>query len=138
MSRRSIHNPDPWTPEEEAILMACWPDPEIDFAAIAKLIPGVRTVGAVRHRGYKIGLGQKARHEKVDKPAKNLTAWPDDMPDFEDHPDAATPGPRAKAARLGSRFKSFSQDAESSRTGSSLDGASLHPTGRRVGQGIGG
>ncbi len=125
MSQRLSHDPVPWTPEEDIILVTCWPDPDIDCIAIAKLIPGPRTAGAVQHRGYKLGLGQKARHKKVKKPAKKLTAWPDDMPDFEDHPHAAAPGPRAKAARLGSRFKSFNQAAESSLTGSSLDEASL-------------
>ena len=132
MSRPSIHVTKRWLPKEDAILVACWPDPDIDFVAIAKLIPGRRTVGAIRHRGCKIGLGRKARHKKVQKPGELLTAWPDDMPDFEDHPDAAAPGPRAKAVRLGSRFKSFSQNAETSHTGSSLDGAAIHPTGRRV------
>ncbi len=132
MSRRSIHDPAPWMPEEDAILAACWPDPDIDYGAIAKLIPEFRTVGAVIHRGCKIGLGPKARHKKAKISEKISATWPDNMPEFEDHPRAAAPGPRAKAARLGSRFKSFSQDAESSLTGSSLDGASIHPTGRKI------
>ena len=132
MSRRSIHNPETWTPEEDAILVACWPDPDMDFAAIAELIPRSRSEAAVKHRGYKIGLGKKARQAKVEEPGNDSTAWPIDMPPFEDHTKAVAPGSLAKAARLGSRFKSFSQDAEASRTGSSLDGASIHPTGRRV------
>ena len=81
---------------------------------------------------YKIGLGQKARPAEAEEPAKILTAWPDDMPAFEDHPDAAAPGPRARAVRLGSHFGSINKDAESSPGGSSLDGAAFHPTGRRV------
>ena len=61
----------------------------------------------------KIGLGQKARHEKVKKPAKKSTTWPDDMPNFEDHPHAAAPGSWVKAVRLGSRIKPFSQEPTS-------------------------
>ena len=114
MSQQSIHNPVPWTPEEDAILIACWPDPDIDFAVMAKLIPGDRTVGAILHRGTKIGLGQKALHKlnkMAEKPAKKRVAWPDEMPNFEDHPHATAPGPRVRAALIGSRFKSFGQDA---------------------------
>lgn len=132
MSQRSIPEPVSWTPEDDAILVASWPDPDIDFAGIAKLVSRPRSAGAIKHRGYKIGLGPKARPKKPKYPPETLTAWPDDMPDFEDHPDAAASGPRSKAARLGSRFRSFSQDAESSFTGSSLDGASILPAGRRV------
>ena len=132
MSRRSIHDPEPWTPEEDAILVASWPDPDMDFAAIAELIPRSRSEGAVKHRGYKIGLGRKARQPKVKEPGNDSMAWPADMPPFEDHPRAVASGSLANAARLGSRFKSYSQDAEASRTGSSLAGASIHPTGRRV------
>jgi hypothetical protein len=132
MSRRSIHDPEPWTPEEDAILMASWPDPDMDFAAIAELIPRPRSEGAVKHRGYKIGLGKKTQRPKTKEPGNDSKAWPADMPAFEDHPKAVAPGSLAKAARLGSRFKSSSHDAEASRTGSSLDGASIHPTGRRV------
>ncbi len=132
MSQQSIHDPVPWTPEEDAILIAYWPDPDIDYVAIAKLIPGNRTVGAIQLRGSKIGLGQKARHEKVKKPAKKSTTRPDDMPNFEDHPHAAAPGSLVKAVRLGSRIKPFSQEAKSSLTGSTLNGASIHPTVRKV------
>jgi len=132
MPQQPIHDPVPWTPEEDAVLIACWPDPDIDYVAIAKLIPGDRTAGEILHRGSKIGLGKKARHKKARKTAKKLMAWPADMPNFEDHPLAAAPGSRARAARLGSQVRSFNHDAEFSFTGSSLDGASLRPTGRRV------
>jgi len=121
-----------WTAEDDAVLVASWPDPDLDFAAITKLVSGPRTAGAIKHRGYKIGLGPKAQRKRAKNPAEKLVAWPDDMPDFEDHPDAAASGPRSKAARLGSHFRSFTQDGESSLTGSSLDGAAIHPTGRRV------
>jgi hypothetical protein len=107
MSQQSIHNPIPWTPEDDDILIACWPDPDIDFAVMAKLIPGPRTVGAILHRGTKIGLGPKTLHKKAEKQEKKRVTWPDDMPNFEDHPHAAAPGPRVRAAVLGSRFKSF-------------------------------
>jgi hypothetical protein len=112
--------------------MDCWPDPEIDFAGIAELLPGNHSAGAVKHRGYKIGLGRKARLNDPNDPAKNLTPWPDDMPDFDDHPHAAAPGSRTKAIRSGARFRSITKDAKSSPAGSSLEGGAFHPTGRRV------
>jgi hypothetical protein len=132
MSQQSIHSPAPWAPEEDAILISCWADPDIDYAAIAKLLTGHRTAGAVLHRGMKIGLGQKARRKKSKKEANQRMAWPDDMPNFEDHPLAAPSGSLAKATRLGSRITAYGRAAEFSGTGSSLDGASINSTGRRI------
>ena len=132
MSQQSIYDTVPWTPEEDAILAACWPDPDLDYVAIASLLDGKRTEGAILHRGCKIGLGPKAHHKKARKPGKKQMAWPADMPKFEDHPLAALPGSRARAARLGSRVKSVSRDAEMSYAGSSLNGAAINATGRRV------
>ncbi len=132
MSRRSKRTSKPWTAEEDSFLVASWPDTDIDLAAIAERLSGSRSVEGVRLRGHKIGLGKKARRKKADKVARDLKQGPDDTPAFEDHPDADAPGPRSKAARLGSRFGTVTQDLESSRAGSSLDGAAFHPTGRRV------
>lgn len=132
MSKKSIYDTAPWTPEEDAILVACWPDPDLDYVAIATLLMGKRTEGAILHRGSKIGLGPKARHKKARKPGKKQMAWPADMPKFEDHPLATLPRSRARAARLGSRVKSVSRDTEFSPTGSSLNGAAINSTGRRV------
>jgi len=53
-------------------------------------------------------------------------ACPDGMPNLKDHPLATAQGSRARAALLGSRFKSISHSSETSLTGSSLDGASAH------------
>ena len=135
MFKKSIKDSIPWTPEEDSILIECWLNPNIDCVAVAKQIPGNRTVEAILRRGGEIGLGRKAQHKRTKKSAKKSMAWPDDMPNFEDHPHATAPGSRAKAALLGSRFKTSSQVAVSSPTGSTLDGASINPTGRRVRQG---
>jgi hypothetical protein len=132
MSQKSIYDTAPWTPEEDAVLISCWPDPDLDYVAIAALLVGKRTEGAILHRGSKIGLGPKARHKKARKPGKKQMAWPADMPKFEDHPRAALPGSRATAARIGSRVKSVSRDTEISLAGSSLNGAAINSTGRRV------
>lgn len=126
MSQRLIPDSAPWTAEDDAILIACWLDPKIDCVAIAKMMPDLRTVEAVQHRSQILGLGQKARHKKGRRQKKNSMAWPNDMPDFEDHPLASPSGSRARAALLGSRFKLFSHSSDTSLTGSSLEGASAH------------
>lgn len=132
MPRRPYSDYKNWTPEDDAVLAACWPDPDIDFAAIAGMVSGERTVGAVKHRGYRIGLGRKARRAEAAASARKLTAWPDDMPRFEDHPDAAAPGPLSQAVRQGLRYGSVRHDMAASPTGSTFDGAAVHPAGRRV------
>jgi hypothetical protein len=132
MSPGSKHDKKPWTAEDDAVLVAAWSDPDLDFAAIAERLTRGCSAEAVKHRGYRMGLGRKARHKKVKKSAKDLMSERNRPPAFEDHPQAIAPGSRFKAARLGSRLGSVSRDAESSRTGSSLDGAAFHPSGRRV------
>ena len=133
MSQPSIHDPVPWTEEEDAVLAANWPNPDMDYTAISKLLPGHRTVGAIQHRGHKIGLGRKARHKKPRKSSRKHVPWPADMPKFEDHPKASAPGSWSKAAIRGARLRTSSVEMKSSYAGSTLAGASLNPTGRRVG-----
>lgn len=133
MSQPSIHDPLPWTPEEDAVLREHWANPDMDYTAISEVLPRQRTVGAIQHRGHKIGLGRKARHKKPRRSSKKLKAWPKDMPKFEDHPEASKPGSWSRAAVLGSRIRSASSGNDASYAGSTLAGASLNPTGRRVG-----
>ena len=123
MSEHLIHDPDPWTAEEDDILIACWQDPNIDVADITELLPGFRTREAIQQRSHEIELGEKAQKQKRKRSRKNSTAWPDDMPNFEDHPRAAAPGSSTRAVLLGSRLKSL-QTEDSSLTGSTLQGAS--------------
>ena len=124
MSQRLIHDTAaPWTPEEDAILITCWQNPTIGFSAIAKMMTP-RSAEAIQLRGYELGLGEKAPEKKKRKPKVKLTAWPDDMPRFEDHPCARTAGPPAIAAKRASQFRLVSHGKEKSLTGSSLDGAS--------------
>lgn len=121
-----------WTTVEDAILVDDWPDPNTDFAAIAKRLPTPRSVDAIKHRGYKIGLGRKARPGSILTTVNGLSPWPSDMPKFEDHPDAVPTGSRAKAVRMGEYFLSAGAELASSPTGSTLDGAAIFPRGRRV------
>lgn len=125
MSQRLIHDTAaPWTPEEDAVLITCWQDPNVDLAAIVKMITTSRSAEAIQLRGYELGLGEKAGGKKKRKPKIKLTAWPDDMPRFEDHPCARNGRSPARAAKRGSQFRLVSHGKEKSLTGSSLDGAS--------------
>jgi hypothetical protein len=130
MSEQLIQDPNPWTTEEDAVLLSCWDDPDIDFVEIAKLIQGFRTRTAIQRRGYELGLGRKAQHEKPRKTKKKLEPWPEDMPKFEDHPHATESRSWTRAAMLGSRLKTKHQNEDASLTGSSLEGAS--PQGLKI------
>ena len=132
MPQQNAQEATPWTPEEDDFLRACWPNPNLDYPAISRLMLGKRTAGAIQHRGSKIGLGRKARHKKVRKPTKKSMAWPADMPNFEDHPKARPSGSLAKAAKLGAQVQSISRNSEISHTGSSLAGGSINSSGRRI------
>ena len=124
MSQHINFNFAPWTSEEDAILKECWNNPELDFHAIAKKMPTLRTAETIQLRGYQLCLGEKARPKTKKRPSKKLTPWPADMPKFEDHPDARKSTSRARAAMQGSRYKLTSHSMETSLTGSSLEGAS--------------
>ena len=103
---RNVDDPAPWSPEEDAILTERWPDPDLGYPAIAKLLTIMpRTEGAIKHRGHKLGLGSKAKHRPPPTgPVSNPTPWPNDMPNFENHPGAPLPGPLANAEKWGRYF----------------------------------
>lgn len=121
-----------WTEVEDGILVANWFDPTIDLETIAGLLPEPRSTNAIRCRGYKIGLGQKARVNSRQDKARVFPSWPIDMPHFEDHPDALPNGSIANAFRTGAYYVSVGSDLGPSAGDSTLEGAAIFPRGRKI------
>ena len=97
-------DPMPWSSNEDEILRTCWGDPAVMYAEIARLLPRPRTPGAIKHRGYKIGLGSKAKpRPPKTPPAQKFSEWPQVIR-FDDSPKALAEGFNlAKAVRVNNR-----------------------------------
>ncbi|MGB1214585.1 MAG: hypothetical protein ACPG4X_14570 [Pikeienuella sp.] len=120
-----------WSPEEDEILTRLWKDPQANIEDIIRLLPVPRTDGAVKYHAGMIGLGKKARVPGAVRKRVAYEPWPDDMPQFEDHPDAAAPSSGANAAKRGARYRQASDyPAPSIEAEKHGDGA------RRIGSGI--
>lgn len=92
-----------WQDSEDEIIRTSWGNPFMGYGDITAQLPG-RTEGAMRHRAAQMRLGTKARPPKPGQP-KTLTPWDEDMPSFEDHPDAGPPGSLANALKAGVKYR---------------------------------
>lgn len=83
----------PWTPENTALLTTMYPDPTFTFLEIMQAFGGFRSLQSIQCKAINLGftLRKLSRSERdaAEDIENKRRLWPEDMPSFEDHPDAA-------------------------------------------------